>query len=204
MAISASVLVVRLNRWWSVAPVAGLGVGVLTNLAQGWLPGAWNQIANSGAVWCVPAFVAGALTARRPAVAGLCTTLGLVVGYYAYAEFGRDGMGALTAPLLWLVMAVISGPLFGIAGDWWRRGRSEWRRVVGLAALAGVFGMEAALYAWTLHYATQAWACVAMLVLLPLLMGRRHRERGLALLTAVVLSSVAYAVIELPLQHVAG
>jgi len=30
---------------------AGLGLGVLTNLAQGWLPGSWNQIANSGAAW---------------------------------------------------------------------------------------------------------------------------------------------------------
>ncbi|WP_369218153.1 DUF6518 family protein, partial [Streptomyces flavofungini] len=100
------------------ALLAGLAAGVLTNLAQGWLPGAWNQLANSGAVWSAVAFVAGA--ASRPsrlavaAVAGLLAEAGLVVGYYAYAEFGRDGMGSPLFPLIWLAMACVAGPLFGV------------------------------------------------------------------------------------------
>lgn len=209
MTVSASLPAVRGNRWWMSASVAGIAFGVLTNLAQGWLPGAWNQIANSGAVWCVPAFTAGAvasgrLPVRTSALAGLCTTIGLVIGYYGYAELGRDGMGSLAWPLVWLAMAVVSGPLFGVAGAWWRRGRTARHRVVGLAALAGVFGMEAILMAWVLHYATQAWACVALLVLVPLVMARQHKERALTLLTALVLSPVAYAVIETPLQHMTG
>ncbi|MER6353779.1 DUF6518 family protein [Streptomyces sp. NPDC001634] len=162
-----------------------------------------------GQVWCVPAFVAGALVAgrlpvRSSALPGLFATMGLVVGYYGYAEFGRDGMGSLVAPSLWLVMAFLSGPLFGVAGAWWKRGHSMHRRVIGLAALAGVFGMEAILAAWSLHHSSQAWACALLLVLVPLLMARQHRERASTLLTAVLFSPVAYAVIELPLQHVAG
>ncbi|GAA2498550.1 DUF6518 family protein [Streptomyces longisporus] len=196
------------DRWWISAPLAGVGLGLLTNLAQGVLPGASNQIANSGAVWCAPAFAAGALVTgghlalRRPVLAGLCTTIGLVVGYYGYAEFGRSGMGSPLWPLVWLAMALVSGPLFGAAGAWWRHGRTAPRRVVALAALAGVFGMEAIQYAWVLHYATQAWACTALLVLVPLLMARRHKERALTLLVALPLSVIAYAVVELPLQHV--
>ncbi|MEU6253259.1 DUF6518 family protein [Streptomyces sp. NPDC047043] len=202
--------VTGLNRWWISAPVAGIALGVLTNLAQGGLPGASNQIANSGAVWCVPAFTAGALAAaarmalRKSVLAGLCTTIGLVVGYYGYAEFGRDGMGSAFWPLVWLVMALVSGPLFGAAGAWWRRGHTARRRVVGLAAPAGVFGMESIQYTWVLHYAPQAWACAAFLVAIPLLMARHHKERALTLLTALAFSGIAYAIIELPLQHVSA
>ncbi|MFI7403395.1 DUF6518 family protein [Streptomyces sp. NPDC049541] len=195
------------DRWWMSAPLAGVGLGILTNLAQGGLPGAANQIANSGAVWCVPAFAAGALVAgghlapRRSVLAGLCTTVGLVIGYYGYAELGRGGMGSPFWPLVWLAMALISGPLFGAAGAWWRRGETTPRRVLALAALAGVFGMEALQYAWVLHYAPQAWTCAALLVAIPLLMARGRKERALTLLVALPLSAIAYAVVELPLQH---
>src|SRR5215470_2176372 len=74
-----------------MAAGGGLLLGVLTNLAQGWLPGAWNQIANSGAAWSAVAFGAGALLYRRSgpmqaAIGGLAAEAGLVVGYYGYAE----------------------------------------------------------------------------------------------------------------------
>ena len=77
-----------------MAATSGLLLGVLTNLAQGWLPGAWNQIAKSCATWCAVAFAAGALSyhrgsSARAAVSGLGAEAGLVAGYYGYAEFGR-------------------------------------------------------------------------------------------------------------------
>ncbi|WP_256725931.1 DUF6518 family protein [Streptomyces sp. IMTB 2501] len=202
----------RLRAWGgpaATAPGAGLLLGVLTNLAQGWLPGAWQQIANSGAVWSAVAFAAGALLYRRgsvpkAAIGGLGAEVGLVVGYYGYAEFGRDGAGSLFFPLVWLGMACVAGPLFGVAGHWWRRGPDTRRRVTGLAALAGLFGMEGLAYAWTLHYTAQAWACLVLFVLIPLLMARTHKERALTLGVAVVCAPLAYAVIELPLQTVSA
>ncbi|MER6694990.1 DUF6518 family protein [Streptomyces minutiscleroticus] len=188
------------------AAVGGLLFGVLTNLAQGWLPGAWNQIANSGAVWSVAAFAAGALPYRRAsvlraAIGGLAAEVGLVVGYYGYAEYGygRAGMGDLYWPLVWLGMACVAGPLFGAAGHWWRHGRNRARRVTGPAALAGVFGMEGLHYAWTLHYAPQAWAFLICSVLVALLMPRTHKERALTLGAAVAFAFLAYALVELPL-----
>ncbi|WP_411128001.1 DUF6518 family protein [Streptomyces sp. x-19] len=192
-------------RWaWATGGslVGGLALGVLTNLAQGWLPGAWNQIVNSGAVWSVAAFVAGALLAGWVslavcAVGGLLAEVGLVVGYYGYAEFGRDGMGSLLYPSVWMGMAFVAGPLFGIAGAWWRHGQDMRRRTVGLAALAGVFGMEGIHYAWVLHYGPEAWACFALLVLVPLVMARTHKERARTLLAAVAFSLLAYTVIDL-------
>ncbi|MEU6139443.1 DUF6518 family protein [Streptomyces sp. NPDC047081] len=201
------------RRTWSTAvpaaAVAGLLLGVLTNLGQGWLPGGWNQLANSGAVWSAVAFVAGALLARdgsasRAAVGGLAAEAGLVLGYYGYAEFGRDGMGDLLFPLVWLGMACVAGPLFGVAAHWWRRSPDVRRRIIGLAAFAGLFGMEGVTAAWDLHYASQAWACVAVFVLVPLLMARTHRERTLTLAAAVPCALLAYALVELPLQAISG
>ncbi|MFJ4789597.1 DUF6518 family protein [Streptomyces sp. NPDC088794] len=199
----------------AAATVGGSLLGVLTNLAQGWLPGAWNQIANSGAVWSAVAFVAGALlagrggTVVRSAVGGLGAEAGLVVGYYGYAEFGRDGMGSLFFPLVWLGMACVAGPLFGVAGYAWRagkdvRGRDAWSRVAGLAAFAGLFGMEGVMFARDLHYAPQAWGCFTVFALVPLLMARTHRERALTLAAAVPFALLAYAIVELPLQMVSA
>lgn len=189
----------------ATAAVGGLAFGVLTNLAQGWLPGAWNQLANSGAVWSTVAFAAGALLARRGTLSramtcGLTAEVGLVVGYYAYAELGRDGMGSLFFPLVWLGMACVAGPLFGVAGHWWRSGRDVRRRVVGLAAFAGLFGSEALMAARDLHHAPQAWTCFAAFTLVPLLMARTNRERVGSLALAAPCALLAYAVIDLPLQ----
>lgn len=193
----------------TTATVGGLLLGVLTNLAQGWLPGAWNQLANSGAVWSAVAFAAGALlagrgTVLRAAVGGLGAEAGLVVGYYGYAEFGRDGMGDLLFPLVWLGMACVAGPLFGVAAYSWRRGRDARSRIAGLAAFAGLFGMEGVMYVWNLHYAPQAWTCFAVFVLVPVLMARTHRERALALAAAAPCALLAYAIVELPLQAVSS
>ncbi|NAS21491.1 hypothetical protein GT755_07300 [Herbidospora sp. NEAU-GS84] len=274
-------------RWWRAAAtalVAGLALGVLTNLAQGWLPGAWNNLANSGAVWSVAAFVAGAVAAGalprgftmygpgdgaegreftsygpgpfgqgrgsagtgrglgpsehgagaagsgpgslphgdgitpagllrlvppapsalpRALLAGLAAELGLVAGYYGFAEFGRGGMGSLFWPLVWVVVACVAGPVFGVAGLWWRRGVARWQRVCGLAALAGVFGMEAAHYAFNLGYAPQAWACLAVFLLVPLL-ANAVREIFWTLAVAVPFAGLAYVVINLPLQSLSG
>ncbi|MGW4759152.1 DUF6518 family protein [Streptomyces chartreusis] len=58
-----------------MAKARGLCWGSSPNLAQGWLPGSWNQITNSGVVWSVVAFASGSLLAGRvalPAAAGLC------------------------------------------------------------------------------------------------------------------------------------
>ncbi|MDK1472525.1 DUF6518 family protein [Streptomyces sp. 549] len=191
------------------ATLGGLLLGVLTNLAQGWLPGAWNQIANSGAVWAAAAFAAGALLFRqgpplRAAIGGAGAELGLVLGYYGYAEFVRGGAGGLLFPLVWLGMALVAGPLFGVAGLWWRSSRDTRRRVAALAAFAGLFGMEGLTYALDLRYAPQAWACLAVFTAIPLLMARTHRERATTLGAAAVCALLAYVLVALPLQAVSA
>ncbi|MFF2996571.1 DUF6518 family protein [Streptomyces sp. NPDC057950] len=179
---------------------AGLVLGVLTNLAQGWLPGAFNHIANSGAVWSAVAFAAGAILAHRAplviaAVTGLLTELGLVIGYYGYAAFGRDGIGSLTMPLVWVAAACVAGPLFGVAGLWSRKGQSGARRIIGTAALAGVFGGEGVALVRALPHSTEATACIAVLLLVSLLLPRTLKDRALTLSAAVALSLLSHVVV---------
>ncbi|WP_199040230.1 DUF6518 family protein [Glycomyces salinus] len=185
----------------------GLVLGVLTNLAQGWLPGAWNQIANSGAVWAAFAFAAGAALAGRCryptiAAAGACVEIGLVAGYYGYAVLARhDDVDSLLGwPLIWTAFALVAGPLFAVAAAWWRRGRTVWHRSAGLGALGGVFGAESIHYAVVLHYPAQAWACAAIAIAVPLLAVRGERARTLAVVG--VLALLAYGAVFVSLDAV--
>ncbi|MGW1185378.1 DUF6518 family protein [Streptomyces drozdowiczii] len=193
-----------------VCAATGIALGVLTNLLQGWLPSSWNQLANSGGVWSALAFATGAVLAprvgdvRRIAVAGALAEIGLVVGYYGYAEPGRGGMGSLVFPLVWLVMACVAGPLFGTAGAWSRRSPRLWRRVGSLGAVGGLFGSECLHYWLTLGYADQAIACAVIACALPLALARTWRERGLGLAVAVVASPVAYAAVYGLLDQISG
>jgi hypothetical protein len=65
---------------WKVALViagAGLAIGVLTVSGQGWLPGEWSTLANSGAVWLVFSFAAG--SCMRSDVAAAASGAGVLV-----------------------------------------------------------------------------------------------------------------------------
>lgn len=172
------------------ALLGGLLVGVVTNVLQGVLPDALQAVSNSGSVWTVAAFAAGALVkvAGRVAVlAGVATQVGAVVGYYGYAEVVRDGMGDLTYPLFWLALGLVAGPIFGTAGAWWRTG-DGWRRIAGPALLGGVFGMDALWYEFGLRSHGDAIAYGVVGALIPLLMSHTIRDRAIGLVATAGLS----------------
>jgi uncharacterized protein DUF6518 len=98
-------------------------VGVVTLWGQSHLPGEWSAIANSGAVWLLPATLVGAVmpTDLRAALAGALTLVVAVAVFYAAVPFLVAG--ASSAPrgvVIWSVTAVVAGPVFGVAGRWIR------------------------------------------------------------------------------------
>lgn len=128
------------------AAIAGLVAGGLTCLLQQFLPGDWNTVVNSGAVWTVVAYVVAALVARTQsgaALAGLLVLVGEVAGYYIYLADVRHLPGLHSAEILWAVAALWIGPLTGLAAY-----RARWgdavQRMTSLAAIAGVIAGEGA------------------------------------------------------------
>ncbi|MFC1411679.1 DUF6518 family protein [Streptacidiphilus sp. N1-12] len=177
-----------------MAALGGLALGAVTNILQGVLPDSLQMFANSGAVWVVAAYVAGLLVRCGPDwrtfAAGAATQVGAVVGYYGYAQFARDGMGALHAPAVWLAFALVAGPLFGTAGAWWRAA-AQWRRVASLGVIGGVFAMEGFWHLLLLHYIADGVVLLAIAALLPLLLGRTARDRLLGQLAVWPLALAA-------------
>ena len=172
----------------------GLAVGGLTLVFQGVLPGASNQLANSGAVWCAAAFAAGAwlFGAAAPwpaAVGGLLTLWGAVVGYYgSTTAFHHDDVNASTlrGPLLWLLVACVAGPLSGLAGRAYRA-NGRWA-MTAAAGLGAVFIAEGLYLGVALGYRVEAAVFAAIGVAIPLALGRtgRDRRRGLVALGPTV------------------
>lgn len=120
--------------------IAGLVVGMLTVQAQSWVTMETAAFVDSGSIWLLAPFGIGALqTSRRAdATTGMVCCALQVAGYDIAA-----GSGAATS-WQWFLMALLSGPLFGLAGYIWRHGRPGLQGF-GPAVLAATFITEGVL-----------------------------------------------------------
>jgi hypothetical protein len=191
-----------LPRWWPAVGLAiGLGVGVATSYLQGVVPGSWNTLANSGAVWTVIAFGVAAALVTTPATTvatGLTTLLGEVFGYYAIAAHVRGIATSSSERILWVVAAIVIGPLAGVAAWLVRRGRPSARAaaalaVCGVVAGEGVHGVlrvsSSSAAAWTEIVVAGAVAIVVLAMTSAAL-----RARVAALLVGALVALVVVAV----------
>jgi hypothetical protein len=174
--------------------VAGLGLGVLTVYGQR-LPGSWSTLANSGAVWLVFAFSVGALMRSDPTAAAAGVLAGAVVGYYAAVPIVVEGAAAnVRSVVIWTGTALVGGPVFGIAGRWWRREPSA-KRAIAIGLLSGVFvaeGLTDVRYVPTVR--TAGWVLFAVGLTIPIVLGRSSSERLLGLATMVPVALVTFGV----------
>ncbi|WP_433043981.1 DUF6518 family protein [Dactylosporangium sp. CS-033363] len=173
----------------------GVVLGVLSLLLNTVLPGDSSRLVNSGAVWAVGAFAAGAVlrTGRwRLWIAGTAVLVGAVAGYYGglvVFEHRHVGPDVLAGPVGWSVVGLAAGPVFATAGSWWRDERRG-RRVVALCVLGGVFLAEAAYLAVSDRPAGEAALVAALGVAVPLALGRGAAERALAVVALVPATAV--------------
>ena len=129
------------------ATVAGLLLGPLDLLGQLRLPYPWANLANSGAVWALAAFIVGAWVrpAAMSAVAGLVLLPLAVETYYLSGVFFlHDDLSTLWSATtgLWLLLAVVVGPLFGVAGSA-LDSRRRATRFAAAACAGSIFLLEA-------------------------------------------------------------
>jgi hypothetical protein len=185
-------------RYLLAAALVGLGTGVLTQVGQSVLPDGWSSLANSITPWLFVAFLLGS---RAPGswwavAAGPVALLLALVGYYLTVALRYEIVASLTgAVILWIVAAVVGGPVFGLAGRWWRDDR-PWHRAVGAGLMGAAAIAEGLYFGVVLGYTSVAIGAVAIGVVMPLVLGRRpgDRVRGLvALAPCVVLGVVGFA-----------
>jgi Family of unknown function (DUF6518) len=174
--------------------VAGLGLGVLTVYGQR-LPGGWSALANSGAAWLAFAFAVGALMRSDPAAAaaGAGMLTGAVIGYYLAVPIVVDGAAAnMRSVVIWTGTALIGGPVFGIAGRWWRHEPAQ-KREIALGLLGGVFvaeGMNDVVNVPTVR--TAGWILLAVGVAIPIVPARSSKERLLGLAAMVPVALITF------------
>jgi hypothetical protein len=177
---------------------AGLATGVLTQIGQGALPDDWSQLANAITPWLLVAFLLGSVMpdTRWAIAAGVGALLLALIGYYGMVQL-RYGYGGGTGSwIFWGLGAVVGGPVFGVAGHWWR-GPVHRRRAIAIGLLGAVAIAEGAYNLLVVDHATVGVAFVVAGLLVPLVFGRSRDDRlggYVALLPCIALGAVGYVV----------
>lgn len=192
--------------WLLTATLVGLATGAATLAGQAVLPVEANRLANSGAVWVSVAFAVAWRTRsdRSAALAGLLTLLAALVGYFVAAALVQAGISTSTVAI-WVGVAVVGGPVFGVAGRWRATG-SERRAMLGVALLGGVYLAEGIFTLWQVpHMALAGWLSVLVGVVITLLLPRDRDARLPTVVLVVPLAAigvVGYALIDLVFRSV--
>jgi hypothetical protein len=139
----------------------GVGLGILTAYAQGWLPEQVGSLANSSGSWCLVAVLLALLATRQliAAVCGAAALASLLVGYVLGAAI-RGDQASSSLMTFWILAAIVVGPLLGIAAHW-IKSRNPTLGAVGAGGLAGLLIGEGAyglLYIADSTYPPYWWA----------------------------------------------
>jgi len=192
--------------------LAGAGLGVFAWLADRLradepIATAIAGAGNAPSPWLIVAFLTGVLLVRplwSAFVAALVLCLGVATYYFAINLSGdREGIPLQGAMTGWLTIALIAGPVFGLAGSVWRQG-PPLLRPFAVGILSGALLGEVAYYmsdplrsgGWTLETrSVLAVAEAATAFALPFLLLRPFWQRLEATLTALAMGAVALTVI---------
>lgn len=164
--------------------------------------------ANAIGAWVGLAFILGSTARTIPtgALRGLIGLLSAVGAYYLLIGLLGDGfraIGASHAATVWGAVALIAGPLFGLAGGTWRHGHGVPRAlavaILGAALIGEGLGFGADRWANLDQIGTDPAAVVLALetalgVALPALLLRKG-ERLVGYLTLIVFAVVAVVAI---------
>lgn len=168
-------------------------IGGVTSFAQGFLPEVMASAANSVSGWTLPTALMVWLTARHAAFAavlGPTSFVGLVLGY----TIASDLRGLFYSPVLWGAVALLAGPIVGIAACWLRQ--TGWRAALGAGVLGGVLIGESC-YGLTVVAATTHWfywvavALIGLALLAVVLVRRVSRFRDVAAGIATTMCAAA-------------
>ncbi|MCY1713280.1 DUF6518 family protein [Caproiciproducens galactitolivorans] len=126
------------------ALLLGLLIGILTVMGQKYLPDSLNSLANSGAIWLIPAFFMASTAEKRLPAMILCaeTLIVCVISYYWVESIFNQHAFAFGGFYfyLWLICAVIAGIIFGFGANLYRQKSTHYHW--GASLLPAVFLAE--------------------------------------------------------------
>lgn len=181
--------------WTLVSALLGLAVGILTVLGQKYLPGNLNSLANSGAVWLVPAFFTASRQQKRAycAISATLCLLGCVFGYYVFEAIfnAHEFHFGNLANWVWVACAFVGGVAFGAGAYLWKMCSAPWN-YVGMAMLPSAFLAEG--ITMLLHYDSYlhmlavpiVWVVVGLLLLVFFFRQQMHSPQALPVALGVV------------------
>lgn len=125
--------------------IIGLIVGVFTLAGQACLPINLNFLANSGAVWLIPAFLLSFFIKNNKLNSVLITIiclLGCVYGYYiSEAICNHHSFHIAGGALMWSATAILAGSIFGM-GAYFANQENSRLKYCGMNLLPAVFTAE--------------------------------------------------------------
>jgi Family of unknown function (DUF6518) len=129
-----------------IALVASAAAGALTPIGQQYLPEPLAPLANSSGSWTLVAFAAVYVSRTRPIPAAVLGAACFVLMNELYAVVSTMRGNPYTGfPDFWSLVAVVVGPVVGLAAAWLRAGRDS-RVVWAIAAPSAVLLGEGTYY----------------------------------------------------------
>lgn len=135
----------NISKKYTIGIILGIVVGILTVIGQKYLSIEFNFLANSGAIWLIPAFLTsyyGKLNKGHSATVCIICLLCCVYGYYGFeAVINRHSFTIGLYTIIWTVCAFGGGLIFGL-GAYFANKSSGFSKYCGLNLLPSVFLTE--------------------------------------------------------------
>ena len=137
--------IIGLSYIWN-SILVGILVGILTVIGQAYLPGNFNSLANSGAIWLIPAYFIGLSFsgAKQSIISCILCLVNSVFGYYFFESIWNSHTFIFFSYhiFLWMICAVIAGTIFGLAANIAKTSKNSFYNSAGKAMLPAVFMAE--------------------------------------------------------------
>lgn len=186
-----------------LAIITGITVGMLTLIGQKYLPINLNFLANSGAVWLIPAFLVSLKShSEKISSVSVCVMclLCCVFGYYGFETIvNRHSFEMGYYTWVWIGCAVVGGVIFGI-GAWVANNKEGLIKYGALDLLPAVFLAEGIYKVIHIsgyrHMVPGVMMIIAIGVILFLVVNKKQSLSGKAIFPLLVLTAFGLFVFE--------